>query len=109
MQSPVFDDWLKLLRLGRHHIEMWREDNTALHLAGRQKAHEHIFTSGQHGLSANIEVGLTGAIDQQFSHAFLTADGWIVHKRGVDAGPGDQFPEQLGDGVHAVFRPIRLV
>ena len=109
VQATVFDSWLKLPVFGWHHIEMWREDDTALHFAGRRKAHEYIFTSGQHGLSANIEAGLTGAIDQQLGHAFLTADGWIVLKRGVDAGPGDQFPEQLGGGVHAVFRPIRLV
>ena len=109
VQAAVFNDRLKLSVLGRHHIEMRSEDYAALHLAGGRKAHEEFFTSGQHSLAANIEAGLTGVIDQQLGHAFLATDGWIVHKRGVDTGPGDQFPEQLGGGIHAVFRPIRLV
>ena len=93
VQSPVFDDGLELLRLGRHDIHVRREDNTALHLAGRGKAHQQVFASGQHGLPPNIEVGLAGAIDQQFSHTFLAADGRVIHKRGVDAGSGDQIAE----------------
>ena len=93
VQSTVFDDGLELFRLGRHDIHVRREDNAALHLAGRGKAHQQIFTPGQHGLPPNIEAGLAGAIDQQFSHTFLAADGRVVHKRRVYAGACDQIAE----------------
>ena len=46
MQSPVFDDGLELPRLGRHDIHVRREDNAALHLAGRGKEHVQILASG---------------------------------------------------------------
>ena len=85
VQAAVFNDRLKLSvpagTTSRCGAKIMRRCTLP---AGARRT--KIFTSGQHSLAANIEAGLTGAIDQQLGHAFLATDGWIVHKRGVDAG-----------------------